>query len=739
MKGFPIFDDITLIINHKDSSYDSNKKQKIDYENYRKIQSAKSEENSYKDKSSRFFLKVNESIKTKPSNNFKPTFSKGDIWILWDKNGTISSNPLQPFHGNLSSNSKLINQEYSCLLSEFKQLKKTSDYPFPWYKGFLFQETWLIRSVWHGFSSDKTLEFQSLDGSYTYPSSMCLFPYGKRNGPLSSKFSGVRVFSDCQLLLSYDLLSGCIFPSSENTLYFLSQNLMSCQIFSTILGNHSDRKRFNSHSVDDYIITSTIAELLKDFSLNEDQLKVILKVSKWFSTEASSQEDDIILVQGIFGSGKSYLLAAICVLINRISNLLNNNLKCLISSNTNVAVDRVLIQILESQDKSSHNSRLWPVISRVGCLDKINRLLVHRGLYISSSENKKTLMNELEKTMKLDNDPSIINLAQNVINCSNFIENQKLKLENSNVIGVTCASSVSALLSNINCEILIIDEVSQLTEALTLLPIACAKPNKVLLIGDSNQLPPALCIQSSSSSSSSGKLSETEGDLSRTLFDRLKLLGHNEAILRTQYRCHPSIAEICNKLFYDNIIVNGTSPTERFQKIPKLSPIVSLHNDGSDFKLGDSYINKSESELVCNLLFYFSKLFNFQDSEKIENSQNYPTIGVICIYKAQVNEIHKRMNSNANLSNIIEKVTISTIDAFQGSEMDIIIICTTKNAPTEFMNNKNRINVAISRAKYHLVIIGNINMLRSSSIWGKVLTFTQQNFQNIQAIYEFVG
>jgi superfamily I DNA and/or RNA helicase len=371
----------------------------------------------------------------------------------------------------------------------------------------------------------------------------------------------------------------------------------------------------------------------------------------------------------------------------------------------------------------------------VGCLDKINRLLVHRGLYISSSENKKRLMNELEKTMKLDNDPSIINLAQNVINCSNFIENQKLKLENSNVIGVTCASSVSALLSNINCEILIIDEVSQLTEALTLLPIACAKPNKILLIGDSNQLPPALCIQSSSSC----MLSETEGDLSRTLFDRLKLLGHNEAILRTQYRCHPSIAEICNKLFYDNIIINGTTHTERLQKIPKLSPIVSLHNDGSDFKLGDSYINKSESELVGNLLFYLSKLFNFNESEKIENSQNDPTIGVICIYKAQVNEIHKRMNSNTNFANIIKKVTISTIDAFQGSEMDIIIICTTKNAPTEFMNNKNRINVAISRAKYHLIIIGNINMLRSSSIWEKVLTFTQQNFQNIQAIYEFVG
>ena len=78
------------------------------------------------------------------------------------------------------------------------------------------------------------------------------------------------------------------------------------------------------------------------------------------------------------------------------------------------------------------------------------------------------------------------------------------------------------------------------------------------------------------------------------------------------------------------------------------------------------------------------------------------------MYKAQSFLINENMKSNRALA---ENITISTVDAFQGNEMDIIIIATTRNTASDFLSNPNRINVAISRAKHHLMIVGNLEIL----------------------------
>ena len=87
-----------------------------------------------------------------------------------------------------------------------------------------------------------------------------------------------------------------------------------------------------------------------------------------------------------------------------------------------------------------------------------------------------------ERALKRDSDPRLKALMKVTSGEANFIEKQKSRLQDADVVGVTCASANSAILTGIQSHVLILDEVSQMTEALSLLPIAAARPMKILLI-----------------------------------------------------------------------------------------------------------------------------------------------------------------------------------------------------------------------------------------------------------------
>jgi AAA domain len=377
-------------------------------------------------------------------------------------------------------------------------------------------------------------------------------------------------------------------------------------------------------------VRRTVAE----FGLNADQEAVLTLVSSWFTPRdemCHEESTDIILVEGVFGSGKSHLLASVCVLIKRLSiisaatmssldsqhqpgNLLGvkrslsgggvahparpcSAVKCLLSANTNVAVDRVMVQLAnrtvsitttssaddaladDGDDASIWDNRIEekqehtassPVIARVGCVAKIDRSL--RKHFVLQAESKANALRELVRLSKTDSDPQLLKMADDTRK-TDFSFIQTKMIQDADVIGVTCASAANVLLKGIRCHVLILDEASQMTEPLSLLPLACVRPLRLLLVGDSKQLPPALAtsatsmqeaISNSTSNPSnvSTALSANSPDrgnemdtirvkksisttLTRTLFDRLQETGWPCITLRTQYRCHPAIAQIC--------------------------------------------------------------------------------------------------------------------------------------------------------------------------------------------------
>lgn len=149
---------------------------------------------------------------------------------------------------------------------------------------------------------------------------------------------------------------------------------------------------------------------------------------------------------------------------------------------------------------------------------------------------------------------------------------------------------------------------------------------------------------------------------------------------------------------------------------------------------GDSYINQGEAEVVLTLIRDIFALVQKSTStlNDGEPATKVPTIGVICMYKAQAHHVNKLLMEHLSVGNTkdidckgfnpMQHVQTSTVDAFQGCEKDIIFICTSRNADTSFISNPNRLNVAISRAKSHLFVIGNLGVLGNNSLWKRLET-----------------
>jgi superfamily I DNA and/or RNA helicase len=446
--------------------------------------------------------------------------------------------------------------------------------------------------------------------------------------------------------------------------------------------------------------------------------------------------DNIILVHGIFGSGKSHIITSICVFLKRISIEINkikasiqskkkdeySKMKVLVSANTNVAVDRIMNQLSSFGDNklsqsSSPSSRV--LLARVGRADKIDKKL--RKHLVFMSENRINATNELNRLIckEKSNCKDLLKLLEKTKK-SNFNDCQRVLLGDADIVGVTCASSaMNNLLRSLNFPILILDEASQIVEPLSLLPIACSKCIKMIIVGDPEQLS-APCANSTTNPHSSSSVLQTNYNsfYTRSLFDRLINLNVKCTILKTQYRCHPRIANICSHLFYNNCLVNGVSSTDRPSLVQGLPTILTLHCAGQDHKLGDSYINHTEATLIRDTFHWLRNKYSNKNNKEDDGNGKILSIGIICLYKAQANIIENYIsesiinnnNNNNNKNNDYNSVSlntqdgllISTVDAFQGMEMDIIIIATSRQHCTEFINNNARVNVAISRARKYL-------------------------------------
>ncbi|KAE8038055.1 hypothetical protein FH972_010601 [Carpinus fangiana] len=275
-----------------------------------------------------------------------------------------------------------------------------------------------------------------------------------------------------------------------------------------------------------------------------------------------------------------------------------------------------------------------------------------------------------------------------------------------------CTASSSYKLHSVAMKplsILVIDEAAQLKECESTIPLQLPGLGHAILFGDECQLP--AMVESNISA---------EAGFGRSLFERLSSLGHSKHLLNIQYRMHPSISFFPNSKFYHKQILDSPNVKRKSHEKHYLSssmfgPYSFINIVGGREEKDDverSWRNMVEVAVVMKILHKLHKAWVGLEQKL--------SVGVISPYAAQVVAIQERLGRMYdNLDGFAVKV--KSVDGFQGGEEDIIIISTVRSnnyGSIGFISNPQRTNVALTRARHCLWILGNERTLcNSESVW----------------------
>ncbi|NXY48452.1 ZGRF1 protein, partial [Ceuthmochares aereus] len=444
-------------------------------------------------------------------------------------------------------------------------------------------------------------------------------------------------------------------------------------------------------------------KMIQTFSLNPDQATSLIQIAQMMTSSGNTkpveehQTFPITIIRGVFGAGKSYLLSVVILFLVQLFESSEATegprpvpWKLLIASSTNVAVDRVLLGLLDLGFED---------FVRVGSVRKITKAILPHSLHTGSG-NENEQLKELLALMKEDLTPVEKMYVRKSIEQHKLGTNKTI-LQQVKVVGVTCAACPFPCLNTLKFPVVMLDECSQMTEPASLLPIARFQCEKLVLVGDPKQLPPTI----------QGSESIHEKGLEQTLFDRLCLMGHKPVLLRMQYRCHPAISAIANELFYEGSLIDGVSEKERSPLLDWLPTLCFYSVNGMEQTERDnSFYNMAEAHFTI-------KLIQSLIASGIEGS----TIGVITLYKSQMYKIQNLLGCVHSEAFKIKTVQVSTVDAFQGAEKEVIVLSCVRTKQMGFIDSEKRMNVALTRAKRHLLIVGNLACLSRNRLWGRVI------------------
>ena len=289
-------------------------------------------------------------------------------------------------------------------------------------------------------------------------------------------------------------------------------------------------------------------------------------------------------------------------------------------------------------------------------------------------------------------------------------------LQSAEVITCTLIGSAHRLLGGRRFATLFIDEATQSIEAACW--AAILRADRVIFAGDHQQLPPTiLCPEAA------------RGGLSDTLMQKVV---HNKPacvmLLDTQYRMNRQIMSFPSRWFYDGRLKADPRVANR-TLAPWDAPLVWVDTAGSDFgerlTASQSRANRKEAELVVNILKDYVRQTAI-DTKLYEGT----TYGVISPYKAQVALLRKLVGRSHTLAPIHGHISVNTVDGFQGQERDVILISMVRDnehGAIGFLKDLRRMNVAMTRARMKLIIVGNSATLAQTDFYAQLWAYVSEN------------
>lgn len=437
----------------------------------------------------------------------------------------------------------------------------------------------------------------------------------------------------------------------------------------------------------------------------------------------------ITVLQGPPGTGKTSTIHEIILQLLELRTF-----PILVVAASNIAIDNIAEKLIKthgreilrivSNEKEKEYSRDHPLAS----------ICLHHKVYDALPQQMKQTVDDLRRPYS--------NVSQNLYK---KLLTQQIKLSDmftaqAKVIFTTTVVAGGNQLKLVKkLPVVIMDEATQSSEPTTLIPLSMPGVDKFVFVGDQRQLSSFSMVP----------------NLSLSLFERVLLNNsyRNPHMLDTQYRMHPAISEFPRVKFYDELLKDGITAEDRAMANIPANPVYFWDTKGRaredrvryGFRedRGYTYSNLNEIEYVTKVLM---KLI--YDKQVLKSD-----IGVITPYRGQRDLISNQLVKNDLINpekeevqvevdrddiyneskpvtvHVVSGIMIASIDAFQGREKNFLVMsCVRSNEEGKigFLNDRRRLNVALTRAKYGLILIGDVSCLKGDGLWREYLEFLEK-------------
>jgi superfamily I DNA and/or RNA helicase len=443
-----------------------------------------------------------------------------------------------------------------------------------------------------------------------------------------------------------------------------------------------------------------------EFAKSPNVRSVLLNDSQNEALNSIIAADDVAIVHGPPGTGKT------TTLVESIKFLVADGKKVLVTAPSNAAVDHLTRSIANvginivrignlakvEEDTTAHT--LDVLLSQDRDFKQIRELKkravemrkmgakYRRSFGREEAEQRKLLFQEAK------------NLNKEARELESYIVNKLI--DQAQVIACTLIGSTHEYIRSKVFDVVVIDEAGQALEPACW--VAILKAEKVVMAGDPFQLPPTVKSHEA----------ERKG-LTKTLLEKTIERLPQISLLKTQYRMHKDIMAFSNLKFYNNALEAHESVATR--GIGGLFPSVEfIDTAGCGYSEEESEENSSRSnpEEAHLLLRHFNQL-------KLDLTTQ-SSVGVISPYRGQIDVL-------SDLFNDEKMVTVNTVDSFQGQERDVIYLSLVRSndrSEIGFLKDYRRMNVAMTRARMKLVVIGDSATLGNDSFYSDFLDFAEK-------------
>ncbi|WP_139994833.1 serine/threonine-protein kinase [Paenibacillus paridis] len=451
----------------------------------------------------------------------------------------------------------------------------------------------------------------------------------------------------------------------------------------------------------------------------------------------------IALIQGPPGTGKTTVIREVVnqILSRNALNISQEKYKTLIVSQSHTAVDNVIeglhfpqnlntkiirigadeniLPAIRDQYSVNNARNVWERETKEASTQKMRQLAEHYGIDLFELVKYVDLKSKLQKT---DEELLIVQQIEAMYNSdlekarilrTAMIQNDWITrlglakdsearlIENATIVAGTCTGfNSNPSTKNMRFDYVIVDEGAKASVPELLIPLL--KGSRLILVGDHKQLPPVLNIEAIKRSTL-GKREDFEKGMFKHLYDNFP--DTNRIRLTTQYRMHRIIGNMISKVFYGNEIQTGIDDSERLHSLNlfKEKQLIwvstsKLYNRRETYNSKNkAFKNHKEIQIIKKMLL---------DLDREECTQGYE-IAVITGYNLQKTIIKDFVNRTGFKN--IRNIEVNTVDSYQGKDKDIVIYSTVRSNTFRdigFQKSENRINVALSRARKLLVIVG---------------------------------